>query len=251
MRSIKVKTEDKIFVFNVQTNGSAVSGDLKVIPYRIIAIPSGATLYKLAEAITDSFDFSFDHCFGFYDDFKNPFQSKIGFELFADIGEESKFPGVKKTKINEAFHDTGNKLLFYFDYGDVWFFPIELIEIRDIGLNKKYPLILEKVGESPEQYPPMDEDEIMEDEDDSIEIILTLKERDMILNHTFTGDDLTERLNDSPEVNGKILVHYDSEELEDLIGYVAAEANHAKGKKIENEPNALCGKLEGLLEGER
>lgn len=250
MRSIKVKTGDKIFVFRVQTNVSAVSGDFKVIPYRRIAIPSGATLYKLAEAITDSFDFYFDHCFGYYDNFKNPFQSKIGFELFADVGEESTFPGVKKTKINEAFHNIGTKLLFYFDYGDDWFFPIELIEIRDSRLDKKYPWIIEKVGESPEQYPPMDEDEIMEDEDDSIEVIFSLKERDLILNHTFTGDDLTERLNDSPEVNGKILVHYDSEELEDLIGFVAAEANHAKDKNFQNELDALCNKLEGLYEGE-
>ncbi len=193
MRSIKVKTGDKIFVFKVQTNGSAVSGDLKVVPYRIIAIPSGATLYKLAEAITDSFDFYFDHPFGFYEDFQNPFKSKIGFELFADIEEESNFPGVEKTKVSEAFQKTGTNLLFYFDYGDEWLFPVELIEIREPRSDKKYPLLIEKVGESPEQYPPMDEDESMKNEDDSIEIIFTLKERDLILNHTFAKDDLSER----------------------------------------------------------
>jgi len=53
-------------------------------PYRLIAIESSDTLYDLASAIVDSFDFDFDHAFGFYDNLKNPYNSKVQYEFFGD-----------------------------------------------------------------------------------------------------------------------------------------------------------------------
>ena len=166
MKQIKVKHGDKIFVFKIYVKGCMMMDVLKSDIFRIIGIPSGATLYQLAETIINSFDFNFDHCFGFYDNFKNPYQSKTGFELFADIGEESNFAGVKKTIITKAFPTIKTKMLFYFDYGDEWFFPVELIEIREPQSDKKYPLLIEKIGESPEQYPSMEEDELLDEDSD-------------------------------------------------------------------------------------
>ena len=120
--------------------------------HRILAIPSFYTLYDLAEAIVNSFDFGFDHCFGFYDTLgRGCFDSKEGYELFADIGEESDFPGVKKTKINKVFDKIGKKMLFLFDYGDNWRFVIELIEIRPF-IDDKCPIVIKSVGKAPEQY---------------------------------------------------------------------------------------------------
>lgn len=36
-------------------------------------------------------------------------------------------------------------------------------------------------------------------------------------------------------------------ELEELTGYVAAEANHAKSKRVANDLNEICDNLEGRL----
>lgn len=54
-------------------------------PYREIAINSNQSLSTLAHAIVTSFDFYFDHCYGYYDNFENPYKSKEMFELFTDL----------------------------------------------------------------------------------------------------------------------------------------------------------------------
>lgn len=58
-----------------------------------------------------------------------------------------------------------------------------------------------------------------------VEIKFTPEERDLIIDHTFTGPDLTKRLQIA-EVKGKHLItKYSTYDLEELIGYIAAEAN--------------------------
>lgn len=122
---------------------------------RKIQIGGDKSLYHFAEAITQAFGFDFDHCFGFYNNFKKYHDSDRAYEFFVDIGEESGTPtakGVKKTKISKAFENPGEKMLFLFDYGDEWRFSVELKEIKRItGLNTN-PSILECIGKAPEQY---------------------------------------------------------------------------------------------------
>ena len=105
-------------VYLIKATLSDWYGKVKGQPFRVLAIPEDYSLYKLAEAIVGSFDFYFDHPFGFYDNIKNWTHSKEGYELFADIGEESEFEGVKKTKIGKVFNRVGKRMLFLFDYGD-------------------------------------------------------------------------------------------------------------------------------------
>lgn len=57
-------------------------------PYRLIAIESSDTLYDLASVIVDSFNFDFDHAFGFYDNLKNPYNSKVQYELFSEFDDD-------------------------------------------------------------------------------------------------------------------------------------------------------------------
>jgi hypothetical protein len=53
-------------------------------PYRVLAVPSDLSLYDLAFEINESFAFSFDHAFGFFDNLKNPWRSSEQYELFND-----------------------------------------------------------------------------------------------------------------------------------------------------------------------
>ena len=123
---------------------------------RKIQIGGDKTLYKFAEVIVGAFGFDFDHCFGFYDNFKRYHDSKKAYELFVDIGEEAVTPtakGVEKTKIAQAFQNPGEKMLFLFDYGDEWHFTVELKEIKNAEKQNGKPVILKSIGKAPEQYP--------------------------------------------------------------------------------------------------
>lgn len=133
---------------------------------RKIRLPGSKSLYNFAKVITKTFGFYFDHCFGYYDNFQRYHDSKKAYELFVDIGEEPLSPiikGVKKTQICQVFQKPGDKMLFLFDYGDGWRFGIELEEIKHIDKWNLDPVVLESIGEAPEQYPPCKEESLGEE----------------------------------------------------------------------------------------
>lgn len=126
-------------------------------PWRDIAIKPSSSLYALAESIIDSFKFDFDHCFGFFStDFKYPFyhDAKRQYELFADIPdvEPTGADSVEKTAIDQVWQKQGDKMVMLFDYGDMWWFTIELMSIEESKKGKRYPYVLRKEGASPQQY---------------------------------------------------------------------------------------------------
>jgi len=150
MRKRKARQDEKIYLIKAILSDGY--GRVRGQPYRVLAIPEGLTLYKLAEAIVYSFDFNFDHCFGFYDNIKRWTESYEGYELFADIGEESEFRGVERSKVKEVFDKIEKKMLFLFDYGDNWHFIVELTGFESPKEGEKYPFVLESVGDAPPQY---------------------------------------------------------------------------------------------------
>ena len=90
----------------------------------------------------------------------------------------------------------------------------------------------------------------MEMNEIKIEVKFTPQERDLIIDHTFTGPDLTKRLQIA-EVRGKHLIaKYSTYDLEELIGYIAAEANHTDDKKIGKKLDRLFERLTRILEKE-
>ena len=128
--------------------------------YRDIEIAGTGSLYTLAQAIVRSFDFDFDHAFGFYSKLKgNIYDSPVRYELFVDIGEgEGDARSVKRTRIVKAFPSVGTKMRFLFDYGDEWEFLVELVERKPKDPKGKLPRLLISAGKAPAQYPdPEDE----------------------------------------------------------------------------------------------
>jgi hypothetical protein len=129
--------------------------------YRDIEIVSAKSLYHLADAIVGAFDFYFDHCFGFYSG-TNPrtmLDQQPQYELFKDIGEESKAKSVKKTKVASAFPEIGYTLVFLFDYGDEWLFRVETLGMGLKGDGIQYPRVVGKKGAAPPQYPDPDNED--------------------------------------------------------------------------------------------
>jgi hypothetical protein len=128
--------------------------------YRDIEIAGTGSLYALAQAIVRSFDFDFDHAFGFYSKLKgNIYDSPIRYELFVDIGEgEGDARSVKRTRADKAFPSVAAKMRFLFDYGDEWVFLVELVERKPKEPQVKLPRLLISAGKAPAQYPdPEDE----------------------------------------------------------------------------------------------
>ena len=128
--------------------------------YRAFEIADTSSLYALAQAIVRSFDFDFDHAFGFYSKLKgNIYESPVRYELFVDMGEgEGKARSVKRTRVIEAFPSVGIKMRFLFDYGDGWEFLVEFVKRKPKEPKVKLPRLLISAGKAPAQYPdPEDE----------------------------------------------------------------------------------------------
>ena len=83
---------------------------------------------------------------------------------------------------------------------------------------------------------------------EKIPLELTERERDLIMKHTFAGNNLTDRLRVVPSPGQRPFYRFTLGDLDELAGYVAAEANHAKVKKIEKELRQLYSRIADVLE---
>ncbi|CAM4446989.1 calcium-binding protein [Paenibacillus typhae] len=128
------------------------SGGVRGRPSRTIAIAAGASLYNLAEATIEAFDFDLDHAFGFYDNIKNWARSEEGYESIADIGHEDQFPGVEKVKISKVFRTPKQKMLLLFDYGVEWHFIVQYLGDAEVKQGQELPCVITSNGEAPDQY---------------------------------------------------------------------------------------------------
>lgn len=81
--------------------------------------------------------------------------SQEKYELFVDIGEDPPegSKAVKTAKVKNVFGKQGEKILFYFDYGDGWRFIVTHKETNSANAVEWYPRLGQVVGENPEQYP--------------------------------------------------------------------------------------------------
>jgi hypothetical protein len=77
---------------------------------------------------------------------------------------------------------------------------------------------------------------------------LNERERDLITKHTFAGNNLTDRLRIVPRPGRRPYYRFTLDDLDELAGYVAAEANHAKVKKMEKDLRRLYARIAEVLE---
>ncbi|MGO9305502.1 MAG: hypothetical protein ACLP3R_17695 [Candidatus Korobacteraceae bacterium] len=77
---------------------------------------------------------------------------------------------------------------------------------------------------------------------------LSARERALILEHTFADDELTAPLRVTLTSKHASVYSFTLDDLEELMGYVAAEANHAKDKKLQKEWDRLFERMQTVLE---
>ena len=83
---------------------------------------------------------------------------------------------------------------------------------------------------------------------EKVPLELNERERDLIVKHTFAGNNLTDRLHLVPSPGRRPSYRFTLDDLDELVGYVAAEARHAKVKKLEKELRRLYDRIATVLE---
>ena len=121
---------------------------------RIIELPARFTLEKLAYGITTAYDFDFKRDYGFYDR-TNWKRATKAYELWSDKDGNRRalgIQGVRQTKLTSLWQEVGSCWYFLYHYGTQCLF---MVTLNDTGVKKalNYPLVLEKKGEAPKQYP--------------------------------------------------------------------------------------------------
>jgi hypothetical protein len=84
--------------------------------------------------------------------------------------------------------------------------------------------------------------------DQRVPIAFTARERTLVLDHTFAGGELIEPLEAAREVREKCVARYTLDDLDELLGYVAAEANHSTSKRLQAELDALYNRLQAEMQ---
>ncbi|MCB9493899.1 MAG: hypothetical protein H6681_00460 [Desulfobacteraceae bacterium] len=81
-----------------------------------------------------------------------------------------------------------------------------------------------------------------------VTVNLTEKEKNLILENTFAPENLILRLKEA-DVKGKYLkVSYSYDELDELVGFIAAEFNHITDDSVKKGLDKLYEKLNEILE---
>lgn len=124
--------------------------------WRKIELKALQTLENLHDAIQGALDWDNDHLYSFFMD--NKFNSRDDDMEYTSPHE----PEGRKTAdvpVGIFGFEKGQKFAYLFDFGDEHRFEIEVIDLGTVQEGKKYPVLLESKGKSPEQYPDWEEDE--------------------------------------------------------------------------------------------
>jgi repressor LexA len=81
-----------------------------------------------------------------------------------------------------------------------------------------------------------------------IAVRLTQDQRDLILAHTLIDDELAGRLRVAEAEGGSIVARLTLDDLEDLLGHVAAQANHSTDAKLRKRLDTIWERLHDLDE---
>ncbi len=84
--------------------------------------------------------------------------------------------------------------------------------------------------------------------DQKVEVSFSPRERVLVLEHTFAGPNLTTALRRARVEGGRYVIRYTLDDLDELLGFVAAEANHSTDKKLRKELDALYARVRREME---
>jgi hypothetical protein len=117
--------------------------------WRRFNIPGTLTWDHFAQLILEAFKFDDDHLYCF------EYINHFGREIRLNHAYLEEMPFTDETKIGDLGLETGDELVFIYDFGDHWEFGIILEEI--VSSDYECIQLLEQHGEPPQQYPDYDD----------------------------------------------------------------------------------------------
>jgi hypothetical protein len=151
------KSGPRLYTLEVLVTGGPMSDEfVQANPTvsRTIQIRGDQTLDDLHGAINDAFDRDDDHMYAFY--------------APAGRGKDDDKELVSGALISSLNLRAGRVLRYHFDFGDDWIHDVQVKAVGEPDASEKYPNVIQKVGESPPQYPDLEEED-WDDEDDESE----------------------------------------------------------------------------------
>ena len=145
--------------------------DTKDNVFRDIEIRDKQTLFTLYKGIMSAFSLQGEELASFYLSDQEWSQGKeIPLESMDETNEDETMADFH---IHEVLPEVGARLLFVYDYMDMWAFYVEVISIEDKKAVLNYPLTVYRFGAMPLKAPKrnmeiinLDEDELMDDEEE-------------------------------------------------------------------------------------
>tara|TARA_B100001250_G_scaffold328679_1_gene293237 strand:+ start:266 stop:748 length:483 start_codon:yes stop_codon:yes gene_type:complete len=136
--------------------------------FRDIEIYKTNSLEEFHETIINSFGFINNEMASFYiSDNEWNQGEEISLFNFGDESKETKL--MSSVAINQVINNENNKLIYIYDFLNMWVFLIELIEVAEEIKGINYPNIIFSKGELPEKAPEKKfeskKDGIVDDED--------------------------------------------------------------------------------------
>ena len=136
--------------------------------FRDIEIYKTNSLEEFHETIINSFGFTNNEMASFYiSDNEWNQGEEISLFNFGDESKETKL--MSSVAINQVINNENNKLIYIYDFLNMWVFLIELIEVAEEIKEINYPNIIFSKGELPEKAPEKKfeskKDGIVDDED--------------------------------------------------------------------------------------
>ncbi len=159
------KVETKLFTLQV----SVISGPIKKsfakknrVISRTIQIRSDQTLTQFHDAIFDAFNRFDEHMYEFQFGGKTTMDPKakryvLPLELEDPFGDSAAAGVVTETTVGSLGLKVGSVFAYWFDFGDDWWHQINVVAIDNEIPPGKYPKVIAREGQSPPQYPDVDE----------------------------------------------------------------------------------------------
>lgn len=139
--------------------------DTKDDVFRDIEVRDKQTLFTLYKGIMSAFSLQGEELASFYDSDKDWNQGReIPLE---DMDNEDSDQTMADFYIHESFPQVGSRMIFVYDYMEMWTFFVELMEIEDKKAVLNYPLTVYRYGIVPLKAPKKSMDVInLEDDED-------------------------------------------------------------------------------------
>lgn len=130
--------------------------DSKEDVFRDIEISEDQTLNDLHEAIKNAFELEGEEMASFYLSDENWEQGEeIAMEDISE-NESDRKPVMREVSVDQIIPETGNKMIYVYDFLDLWTFTVEVMETGIEAENIDYPLTVFSFGTRPQYAPEKD-----------------------------------------------------------------------------------------------